>query len=175
MAKQILYGAKARQKLAAGIQKTSDAVTTTMGPKGRNVALAKKWGSPNVVHDGVTVAKDIELKDIFENMGAQMIREAASKTNDSAGDGTTTSTLLASTMVSEGLKAVAAGVDPMTMQKEMNDAAAKVVAEIRKMAKDVSTSEEIAQVATISAADEKIGKLIAEAMDKVGNNGVILE
>lgn len=173
MPKQIIYGADARQKLAAGVQKTAQAVTTTMGPKGRNVALAKKWGAPNVVHDGVTVAKEIELKDVFENMGAQMIREAASKTNDGAGDGTTTSTLLASEMIAEGLKAVAAGVDPMAMQKEITDAAENVVAEIKSMAKPVKTSEEISQVATISAADEKIGNLIAEAMDKVGNNGVI--
>ncbi len=173
MPKQIIYGSNARQKLASGINQIAKAVTTTMGPKGRNVALSKKWGAPNVVHDGVTVAKDIELKDPFENMGAQMIREAASKTNDAAGDGTTTSTLLASSIVTEGLKAVSAGVDPMSMQKEITEAAEKIVSEIRKVAKTVKTSEEIAQVATISAADEKIGKLIAEAMDKVGSNGVI--
>jgi chaperonin GroEL len=173
MAKQIVYGSDARQKLLKGVKKLSDAVTTTMGPKGRNVALDKKWGAPNVVHDGVTVAKEIELSDPFENMGAQMIKEAASKTNDDSGDGTTTSTLLSHEMINEGMKAVAAGVDPMSMQKEINEAVEKVVNKIQKMAKPIKTSEEIAQVATISAADENIGKLIAEAMDKVGTDGVI--
>jgi chaperonin GroEL len=173
MAKQIIFGSDARQKLSKGIQQMADAVTTTMGPKGRNVAIDKKWGAPSVLHDGVSVAKEIELKDPFENMGAQMIKEAASKTNDVSGDGTTTATLLASTMISEGMKAVAAGVDPMSMQKEIGDAVEKVVEDIKKMAKPIKTSEEIAQVATISAADSKIGNLIAEAMDKVGHDGVI--
>lgn len=173
MPKQIIYGSDARQKLASGIKKMADAVTTTLGPKGRNVALEKKWGAPNVVHDGVTVAKDIELKDPFENMGAQMTKEAASKTNDITGDGTTTATLLTYAMVSEGLKAVEAGVDPMAMQQEIREAVEKVVAQIKTMSKTVKTSEEIAQVATISAADDKIGNMIAEAMAKVGNDGVI--
>ncbi|MGI5828153.1 MAG: chaperonin GroEL [Patescibacteria group bacterium] len=173
MPKQIIYGSEARQKLARGISQMADAVTTTMGPKGRNVAIDKKWGAPNVIHDGVSVAKEIELKDAFENMGAQMVKEAASKTNDVSGDGTTTATLLSASMISEGLKAVAAGVDPMSMQKEITDAVEKVVAEVRKMAKPIKTSEEIAQVATISAADASIGKMIAEAMDKVGHDGVI--
>ncbi|NMC35509.1 chaperonin GroEL [Candidatus Beckwithbacteria bacterium] len=173
MAKQILYGADARQKLLTGIQKLSNAVTTTLGPKGRNVALDKKWGAPNVIHDGVSVAKEIELKDPYENMGAQMVKEAASKTNDTSGDGTTSATLLSSEMISEGMKAVAAGVDPMAMQKEINEAVEKVVKQVKSMAKPIKTSEEIKQVATISAGDEKIGALISEAMDKVGTDGVI--
>lgn len=173
MAKQILYGAQARQKLLEGVKQMSDAVTTTMGPKGRNVAIDKKWGAPTVLHDGISVAKEIELKDPFENMGAQMIKEAASKTNDVSGDGTTTSTLLSAEMISEGLKAVAAGVDPMSMQKEISDAVELVVGQIKKMAKPIKTSAEIEQVATISASNEKIGKLISQAMDKVGADGVI--
>jgi chaperonin GroEL len=173
MAKQIIYGAEARQKLVKGINQLSEAVTTTLGPKGRNVAIDKKWGAPSVLHDGVSVAKEIDLKDPFENMGAQMIKEAASKTNDVSGDGTTTATLLASEMISEGMKAVAAGVDPMTMQNEISQAAEKVVAQVKKSAKAIKTSEEISQVATISAGSQEIGAKIAEAMKKVGNDGVI--
>lgn len=173
MAKQIIYGEEARQKLSKGINQLAEAVTTTMGPKGRNVAIDKKWGAPSVVHDGVTVAKEIELSDPFENMGAQMIKEAASKTNDVSGDGTTTATLLSKEIISEGLKAVAAGVDPMSMQKEINQAVERVIEQVKKMAKPIKTSEEISQVATISASDPQIGKLIAEAMEKVGTDGVI--
>ena len=172
-AKQILYGSDARTKLAKGITAMADAVTTTLGPKGRNVAIEKKWGAPAVLHDGVSVAKEIELKDQFENMGAQMIKEAASKTNDVSGDGTTTATLLASAMISEGMKAVAAGVDPMSMQTEIITAVEKVVSEIKKLAKPIKTSEEISQVATISAGNSEIGAKIAEAMSRVGNDGVI--
>lgn len=172
-AKQILYGSEARTKLAKGIAAMADAVTTTLGPKGRNVAIEKKWGAPSVLHDGVSVAKEIELKDQFENMGAQMIKEAASKTNDVSGDGTTTATLLSSAMISEGMKAVAAGVDPMSMQSEILTAVEKVVAEVKKLAKPIKTSEEISQVATISAGNSEIGAKIAEAMAKVGNDGVI--
>ncbi|NMB57280.1 chaperonin GroEL, partial [Candidatus Beckwithbacteria bacterium] len=173
MPKKIIYGDEARQKLAAGIKKMADAVTTTLGPKGRNVALDKSWGAPNVVHDGVTVAKEIELEDKFENMCAQMIKEAASKTNDVSGDGTTTATLLTYSIVSEGMKGVAAGMDPMAMQQEIAEAVEQVVDEIKKVAKPIKTNEEIAQVATISAGNEEIGKKIAEAMAKVGNDGVI--
>lgn len=173
MAKQIVYGEDVRQKLMAGIDKLTKAVITTLGPKGRNVALDKKWGAPNVVHDGVTVAKEVELKDPFENMGAQLIKEAASKTNDTAGDGTTTSTLLASMLVRAGWQAIVSGVDPMSMKYEVEEAVEKVVAEIRKMAKPIKGKDEITQVATISAGDDKIGKLIAEALDKVGKNGVV--
>lgn len=173
MSKQIVYGQDARQYLATGVQIIANAVTTTMGPKGRNVALDKKWGAPSVVHDGVTVAKEIELSNAFENMGAQLIKEAASKTNDVSGDGTTNSVLLASEIVAQGMQAVAAGVDPMSMQKEITDAVETVVAQVKKMAKPIKTSAEIKQVATISAADEKIGTLISQAMDKVGTDGVI--
>jgi chaperonin GroEL len=172
MAKQILYGDDARQKLAAGVNALAKAVTTTLGPRGRNVAIDKKWGAPNVVHDGVTVAKEIELADPFENMGAQMVKEAASKTNDVAGDGTTTSTLLTQAIVSAGLKNITAGTNPMMMRAGIEKAVEAVVAEIGRMAKDVK-SEEIAQVATISAADAEIGEKIAEAIHKVGKDGVV--
>jgi chaperonin GroEL len=173
MAKQIVYGEDVRKKLMSGIDQLTKAVVTTLGPKGRNVALDKKWGAPNVVHDGVTVAKEVELKDPFENMGAQLIKEAASKTNDTAGDGTTTSTLLASMLVRHGWRAIVSGVDPMGMKSEIDEAVEKVVAQIGKMAKPIKGKEEITQVATVSAGDEKIGALIAEALDKVGKDGVV--
>ena len=173
MAKQIIFGEDARKKLMNGIQILSESVVTTLGPKGRNVALDKKWGAPNVVHDGVSVAKEIELKDPFENMGAQLIKEAASKTNDTAGDGTTTSTLLASTLIAEGWKAIVAGVDPMSMKQEIDEAVKKVIRNVEKMAKPVKGEKEITQVANISAGDEKIGKMIAEALNKVGKDGVV--
>ncbi len=173
MAKQIIFGEDARQKLMAGIDLLARCVVTTLGPKGRNVALDKKWGAPNVVHDGVSVAKEIELKNPFENMGAQLIKEAASKTNDTAGDGTTTSTLLSAMLIKEGWKAIVAGVDPMQMKKEIDEAVAEVVNRIQKMAKPIKGQEEIKQVATISAGDEKIGQLIAESLEKVGKDGVV--
>lgn len=173
MAKTILYGEEARQKLKAGVEKLARAVATTLGPKGGNVGIEKSWGAPQVVHDGVTVAKEIELEDKFENMGAQLVREAASKTNDIAGDGTTTATVLAHALVEAGLKNVSAGANPMILRKGLEKASALVVEEIKKLAKQVTTKEEKAQVATISAQDSDIGKLIAEAMDKVGDTGVI--
>ena len=173
MPKQLLYGKDAREKLKSGVDQLARAVTTTLGPKGRNVALDKKWGAPNVVHDGVTVAKEIELKDPFENMGAQLVQEAASKTNDVAGDGTTTATLLAQAIIEEGLKAVEAGANPMLLKKGIEEATVRVVEEIGKMAKPIKTKEEKAQIATISAQNPEIGTLIAEAFDKVGDDGVI--
>lgn len=172
-AKQILYGDEARKKLKIGVDKLARAVVTTLGPKGRNVALDKKWGAPSVIHDGVTVAKDITLEDPFENMGAQLVKEAASKTNDVAGDGTTTSTLLAQAIVEEGLKNISAGANPMILRHGLEKAAEVVVAEIATMSKKVSTKAEKAQIAANSAASEEIGDMIAEAMDRVGNNGVI--
>lgn len=172
MAKQMLFGNDARQKLAAGVNALAQAVVTTLGPRGRNVALDKKWGAPNVVHDGVTVAKDIELPDPFENMGAQMVKEAASKTNDVAGDGTTTSTLIAQAIVNTGLRNVTAGANPMMMKHGIEKAVETVVAQIQKMAKPVK-GDEVAQVATISAADATIGQLIADAIAKVGKDGVV--
>lgn len=173
MAKEILYGDDARTKLKAGVDKLAEAVATTLGPKGRNVALDKSFGAPQVVHDGVTVAKEIELEDKFENMGAQLVKEAASKTNDVAGDGTTTATVLAQALVDEGLKNVSAGANPMILRKGLDQASQIVVEEVRKLATEIDTKEEKAQVATISAQSESIGSLIAEAMDHVGNTGVI--
>jgi len=173
MAKQLIYADDARKKLLVGINKLADAVATTLGPKGRNVALDKKWGAPNVVHDGVTVAKEIDLEDPFENMGAQLIKEAASKTNDVAGDGTTTATILAQAITQEGLKNITAGTNPMTMKHGLEAGVTAVVENLKKAAKKVSTKEEKAQVATISAADSAIGNLIAEALEKVGNDGVV--
>lgn len=173
MAKQLLYSEEARTKLKAGINKLACAVATTLGPKGRNIALDKKWGAPNVVHDGVTVAKEIELEDPFENMGASLVKEAASKTNDVAGDGTTTATVLAQAMVEEGLKNVTAGANPMILRKGIEKASEAVVAELKKSAKKVGDQGEIEKIATISAADPTIGKMIAEALSKVGPDGVV--
>lgn len=173
MAKQLLYAEEARTKLKAGVDKLSAAVATTLGPKGRNVALDKKWGAPNVIHDGVSVAKEVELEDPFENMGAALVREAASKTNDVAGDGTTTATVLAQAIVDLGLKNVTAGSNPMVLKRGVEKATEIVVAELKKMAKKVSGDEEIQKIATISAADETIGKMIAEALAKVGADGVV--
>lgn len=172
MAKQITYGADAQQKLIEGVNKLAKAVVTTLGPKGRNVAIDKKWGGPTVLHDGVSVAKEIELPDPFENMGAQMVKEAASKTNDVAGDGTTTATALAQAIINIGFKNVTAGANPMILQKGLEKAVAAVVAEIRKMATPVKTGD-VAKVATISAQNDQIGKLIAEALTKVGKDGVV--
>ncbi len=175
MAKQIIYGDEARQKLASGVNKLAKAVTTTLGPRGRNVGIERKWGAPTVVHDGVTVAKEIELEDPFENMGAQMVKEAASKTADVAGDGTTSSTLLTQTMVNLGLKNITAGTNPMILKRGMDRAVEEVVAQVQKMAKKIPTDDvaQIAQVATISAANEEIGQLLAEAIKKVGKDGVV--
>ncbi len=172
MAKQIKFSEEARQSLIRGVNVLAKAVVTTLGPKGRNVALDKKWGAPNVIHDGVTVAKEIELEDPFENMGAQLVKEAASKTNDVAGDGTTTSTLLAQAIVNAGFKNVTAGANPMMLKAGMEKGVEAVVEEIRKMAKTIKNAD-VAKVATISAQDEKIGSLIAEALTKVGKDGVV--
>ncbi len=172
MAKQLKFSEDARQALIRGINILAKAVVTTLGPKGRNVALDKKWGAPNVVHDGVTVAKEIELEDPFENMGAQLVKEAASKTNDVAGDGTTTSTLLTQAIVNTGFKNVTAGANPMMVKVGIEKAAEAVVGEIRRQAKTVKDAD-VAKVATISAQDDKIGTLIAEALAKVGKDGVV--
>ncbi len=172
-AKQIIFSDDARRKLKNGVDIVANAVSTTLGPKGRNVALDRKFGSPTITHDGVTVAKEIELEDPFENMGAQLLKEAATKTNDIAGDGTTTSTVLAHAIVTEGLKNLAAGANPMLLKRGIESAAKAVAGEITKSAIEVTTKEEIANVATISAQDRVIGELIAEVMDKVGKDGVI--
>jgi chaperonin GroEL len=173
MAKLITYDEEARHSLKRGIDALADAVKTTLGPKGRNVALDKKFGAPTVTHDGVTVARDIELEDPFENMGAQLLKEAATKTEDVAGDGTTTATVLAQSIISEGLKNVAAGANPMQMKLGIEKAAAAVAEAVKKAATPVKGHQEVAQVATVSAADPEIGDLIAEVMDKVGKEGVI--
>ncbi len=173
MAKILKFDSEAREKLLKGINVLTDAVASTLGPKGRNVAIDKKWGAPQVVHDGVTVAKEIELEDPFENMGAQLIKEAASKTNDVAGDGTTTATILAQAIVSEGLKNIQAGSNPMILRHGIEKAVDALVLELKKMSKKLTTAEEIEQIATISAQDEVIGKTISEAIAKVGKDGVI--
>ena len=172
-AKQLVFGEEARRKLREGIDVLAEAVATTLGPKGRNVALDRKFGSPTITHDGVTVAKEIELEDPFENMGAQLLKEAATKTNDIAGDGTTTSTVLAHAMVTEGLKTLAAGANPMMLKRGIAAASKKIADSIKSQSIEISTKEEIASVATISAQDTSIGDLIAEVMDKVGKDGVI--
>jgi chaperonin GroEL len=173
MAKQIVFGEEARRRLKEGMDVLAKAVVTTLGPKGRNVALDKKFGAPTVTHDGVTVAKEIELKDPYENMGAQLLKEAATKTNDVAGDGTTTATLLAHMIVNEGLKNVTAGANPMLIKHGIEKASAAVVEAIKKSATEVKGREDVAHVAAISAADQEIGSLIADVMDKVGKDGVI--
>lgn len=173
MAKQILFNEEARRSLERGVNTLADAVKVTLGPKGRNVVLDKKYGAPTITNDGVTIARDIELEDPFENMGAQLVKEVATKTNDVAGDGTTTATLLAQAMVHEGMRNVAAGANPMILKKGIKIAVDTLVKELEKIAKKVKTKEEKAQVASISAADEEIGGLIASAMDKVGDDGVI--
>jgi len=173
MAKQLKFDEEARYALKRGVDALADAVKITLGPKGRNVVLDKKFGAPTITNDGVTIAKEIELEDPFENMGAQMAKEAATKTNDVAGDGTTTATVLAQAIVSEGLKNVTAGANPMLIKRGIDKGVAAVVEELKAMSTPVKGREEIAQVAAISAADEEIGKLIAEVMDKVGKDGVI--
>ena len=172
-AKQLIFSEEARRKLKNGINVVANSVGATLGPKGRNVAIDRKFGSPTITHDGVSVAKEIELEDPFENMGAQLLKEAATKTNDIAGDGTTTSTVLAHAIVNEGLKALEAGYNPMLIKHGIELATDAVVEELRKMSVKIDTKEEIASVATNSAADEKIGNLIADVMDKVGKDGVI--
>lgn len=172
-AKQLVFGEEARMKLRNGIDVVSEAVATTLGPKGRNVGLDRKFGSPTITHDGVTVAKEIELEDPFENMGAQLLKEAATKTNDIAGDGTTTSTVLAHAMVTEGLKTLAAGANPMLLKRGIEIASKAVSEAIKNQAIEINTKEEIANVASISAQDRQIGELISEVMDKVGKDGVI--
>ena len=173
MAKQLVFNDEARKHLKNGVDALSEAVKTTLGPKGRNVALDKKWGSPTVTHDGVTVAKEIELENPFENMGAQLLKEAATKTNDVAGDGTTTATVLAQSIVTEGLKNVAAGANPMLLKRGIEVGRDAIVQSISSMSTPVTDHEKISQVASISAADAQIGTLIADVMDKVGKDGVI--
>ena len=173
MAKMIIYGEEARKKLKAGIDQLADTVKVTLGPKGRNVVLGKKFGAPLVTNDGVTIAKEVELEDAFENMGAQLIREVATKTNDVAGDGTTTATVLAQAITREGLKNLSAGANPMVMRKGIEKAVAAAVAAIKEHSVPVNGAEDIARVGTVSSGDESIGALIAEAMEKVGTEGVI--
>lgn len=172
MAKQLQFGEEARTSLVKGVNTLAKAVITTLGPKGRNVALEKKWGAPTVVHDGVTVAKEIELKDPFENMGVQLAKEAASKTNDNAGDGTTTATVLAQAIVNDGMKYVAAGANPMILREGINKATEAVIDEVLKMARPVK-DEDVVRVATISAQNEEIGRVIADALKQVGKDGVV--
>jgi chaperonin GroEL len=172
-AKKIIYGEQARLKLKAGVDALAKAVATTLGPKGGNVGLEKSWGTPQVVHDGVTVAKEIELEDKFENMGAQIVKEAAQKTNDIAGDGTTTATVLAQAIVDAGLRNISAGANPMMLRRGLEKASDAVVAEVKTLSQKISSNEEKIQIATISAQNEEIGKKIAEAMQKVGEQGVI--
>ena len=173
MAKEILFNEEARRALGRGVDQLANAVKVTLGPKGRNVVLDKKFGSPTITNDGVTIARDIELPDPFENMGAQLVKEVATKTNDVAGDGTTTATVLAQAMIQEGMRNVAAGANPMILKKGIETAVKTLVEEIKKRSIKVSGKAEIAQVASVSATDEEIGGLIAEAMEKVGNDGVI--
>jgi len=174
MAKKIFFNTEARDKVKKGVDTLADAVKVTLGPKGRNVVIDKKFGSPAITKDGVTVAKEIELKDAMENMGAQLVKEVASKTADSAGDGTTTATVLAQAIYSIGAKNVAAGANPMDLKRGIDKAVTAVVANLRSQSRAIETSKEIAQVATISAnSDEEIGKMIADAMEKVGKEGVI--
>src|SRR3984893_10105256 len=173
-AKEVRFSGDARDRMLRGVDILANAVKVTLGPKGRNVVLAKSYGTPRITKDGVTVAKEIELPDRFENMGAQMVREVASRTSDLAGDGTTTATVLAQSIVREGAKAVAAGMNPMDLKRGIDTAVEAVVSDIKKRSKKVSTNAEIAQVGTVSANnDREIGRMIAEAMQKVGNEGVI--
>src|SRR5688572_8290930 len=173
MAKQLVFTDEARKALKAGVDTMANAVKTTLGPKGRNVAVDKKFGAPTVTHDGVTVAREIELQDPFENMGAQLLKEAATKTNDAAGDGTTTSVVIAQAIVHEGLRNIAAGANPMLLKRGLEKGVTAVVAEIKKQSKEIKGKDEIAHIAEVSAADREIGELIAEVHDKVGRDGVI--
>ena len=173
MAKQILYGEEARRSLESGIDQLADTVKVTLGPKGRNVVLDKKFGTPLITNDGVTIAKDIELEDPFENMGAQLVKEVATKTNDVAGDGTTTATVLAQALIREGMKNVAAGANPMVMRKGIAKGVAAAVEAIKNNSEKIKGSNDIARVASISSGDDTIGELIADAMEKVSADGVI--
>ncbi len=173
MAKQIIFGSEARQKILKGAELLSKAVVTTLGPRGRNVAIEKSWGSPQVVHDGVTVAKEVELEDKFENMGAQLVKEAASKTNDNAGDGTTTATLLAYSIIAEGMKNVTAGTNPMVLRRGLEKGLEAAVGQLEKIKKEIKDNSDIENIATISAGDANIGQKIAEAISKVGSDGVV--
>ena len=173
MAKEIKYGAEARSALEAGVNKLADTVRVTLGPKGRNVVLDKSFGAPLITNDGVTIAKEIELEDGFENMGAQLIKEVASKTNDVAGDGTTTATVLAQAMVHEGMKNLAAGANPIILRKGMKKATEAAVNAIKDMSKNIEGKEQIARVAAISAGDDEVGEMVADAMEKVSKDGVI--
>ncbi|TBR27241.1 MAG: chaperonin GroEL, partial [Reyranella sp.] len=173
-AKEVRFGGDARARMMRGVDMLADSVKVTLGPKGRNVVLAKSYGAPRITKDGVTVAKEMELSDRFENMGAQLVREVATRTSDTAGDGTTTATVLAQAITREGLRSVAAGMSPMDLKRGIDLATDWVIEELKRRARKVSTSEEIAQVGTVSAnGDKTIGKMIAEAMKKVGNEGVI--
>ena len=173
MAKQILFNEEARRSLERGVNALADAVKVTLGPKGRNVVLEKKFGAPTITNDGVTIARDIELEDPFENMGAQLVKEVSIKTNDVAGDGTTTATVLAQAMINEGMRNVAAGANPMVLKKGIKKAVDVLVDELKNVSQKVGTKAAKAQVASISAADDEIGNLIADAMEKVGDDGVI--
>ena len=173
MAKQLKYGEDARRALGAGVDALANTVKITLGPKGRNVVLDKKYGAPLITNDGVTIAKEIELDDPFENMGAQLVKEVATKTNDVAGDGTTTATLLAQAIIREGMKNVAAGANPMGIKRGIEHAVEEAVSGLKDISEPVKSKQDIAQVASISASDEKIGALISDAMEKVGNDGVI--
>ena len=173
MAKEIRFDAEARAALETGVNAVADAVRVTLGPKGRNVVLSRPFGAPVITNDGVTIAREIDLEDPFENMGAQLLKEVSTKTNDVAGDGTTTATVLAQAMVREGLKNIAAGANPMILRKGMQAATERAVEEIGKISQPIQSKESIAQVAAISSADDEIGKLIADAMEVVGNDGVI--
>ena len=173
MAKQIKYGDEARKALEKGVNTLADTVKITLGPKGRNVVLDKKFGAPLITNDGVTIAKEIELEDPFENMGAQLVKEVSTKTNDVAGDGTTTAVVLAQAIIREGLKNLAAGANPIILRKGIDKAVDTAVAEIKKISKTVDSKKAIAQVASISAGDETVGQLISDAMEKVGKDGVI--
>jgi len=173
MSKEIIFNEEARGKLKSGVDQLANAVKVTLGPKGRNVVIDKGYGGPTITKDGVSVAKEIELEDKFENIGAEMIKEVASRTNDSAGDGTTTATILAQAMIKEGIKLVSSGVDPITIRNEMEEKVAEIIEKIKKMSKPVSTKEDWAKVASISANDKEIGNIIAEAMESVGKDGVI--
>src|SRR3989344_5272665 len=173
MAKQILFNERARQAMRRGVDQLAAAVKITLGPKGRNVVLSKSYGAPQVTNDGVTIAKDIELEDKFENMGAELVKEVASKTNDAAGDGTTTAVVLAQSIIHEGLKYATAGLNVISLRQALEEICARIVKELQKIAKPVKTKEEITQVAAISAESPELGKIIAEAIEKVGKDGAV--
>jgi chaperonin GroEL len=173
MAKQIIFGEEARQALKKGVDTLANAVKVTLGPKGHCVALDKKWGAPTVIDDGVTIAKDIELPDPFENMGVQLVKEASSKTNDACGDGTTTSTILASSIINEGFKNIAAGAEPLALKRGIEKATDAILNQLAKASTPVKGRDQIVQIATITAKDPEIGNLIADVIDKVGKDGII--